>query len=158
MLQCYLIWIFVSIRRLLQYIVQRCQLLKIKCGWKGNSASQRASYSKSPNWSPGVKTLKTFAVWPQYYTGRSYLRTKLLDKLKYFSSVIHNYKFPSYATTSGTHSSFLIFSLNGNQYSSDCSLGYNDIGESKPTWVAVYTHELFSHEEMMDIKGNIQSI
>ena len=32
------------------------------------------------------------------------------------------------------------------------------IGESQPSCVAVYTHELFSHEEMMGIKGNTQSI
>ena len=34
----------------------------------------------------------------------------------------------------------------------------NHIRESQPAFVAVYTHELFSHEEMMDIKGNTQSI
>ena len=34
----------------------------------------------------------------------------------------------------------------------------NNIGESEPTCVAVYTHELFSHEEMMGFKGNAQSI
>ena len=50
------------------------------------------------------------------------------------------------------------FSLTGNQYSSECSLVQNNIRESEPTCVAVYTHELFSHEEMMGFKGNAQSI
>ena len=44
--------------------LQRCQLLKPKCGWSVNSASQPANYSKSPKWSAGVKTLKVFALWP----------------------------------------------------------------------------------------------
>ena len=70
---------------------QTCQLLKIKCGWNANSASQPANYSKPPKWSPGVKTLKCFAIWPKYWTGRSYLGTKLLDELKSFSSVIYKY-------------------------------------------------------------------
>ena len=34
----------------------------------------------------------------------------------------------------------------------------NNIGESQPACAAVYTHELFSHAEMMGIKGNTQSI
>ena len=29
-----------------------------------NLASQPANYSKSPKWSPRVKTLKAFAIWP----------------------------------------------------------------------------------------------
>ena len=72
-------------------LAQRCQLLKIKCGWNANSANQPANYCKSPNRSPGVKTPKAFAIWPQYCTGRSYLGTKLLIELKYSSSVIYNY-------------------------------------------------------------------
>ena len=32
------------------------------------------------------------------------------------------------------------------------------IGDSQPTCVAVYIHELFSLEEMMGVKGNEQSI
>ena len=46
------------------------------------------------------------------------------------------------------------FSLTGNQYPSDCSVVWNNVGESQPTCVAVYTHELFLHEEMIGIKGN----
>ena len=81
---------------LLEFIVnsnfiERCQLLKIKCRCNMNSASQPANHSKSPKWSPEVKTLKAFAIWPYYCTGRSYLGTKLVDELKYFSSVIRNY-------------------------------------------------------------------
>ena len=45
-------------------LIQRCQLLKIKCGWNANPASQPANYSKFPKWSPGMKTLKAFAMWP----------------------------------------------------------------------------------------------
>ena len=58
-------------------LIQRCQLLKIKCGWNANPASQPANYSKSPKWRAGVKTLKAFAMWPSYWTGRSYLAAKL---------------------------------------------------------------------------------
>ena len=50
------------------------------------------------------------------------------------------------------------FSLTGNEYSSDCCLVYNNTEESQPVSVVVYTDELFSHEEMMGIKGNTQSI
>ena len=32
------------------------------------------------------------------------------------------------------------------------------IGDSQPTCVAVYIHELFSLEEMMGVKGNAKSI
>ena len=41
---------------------QKCQLLKIKCGWNVNSAMQPDNYSKFPKWSPGVKTLKAFGI------------------------------------------------------------------------------------------------
>ena len=50
------------------------------------------------------------------------------------------------------------FQLAGNRYSPDCSLVENNIGESQLACVAVYTHELFSHEEMMGIKEKTQSI
>ena len=50
------------------------------------------------------------------------------------------------------------FSLTGNQYSSDCSIVSNNIEENQPASVAVYTHKLFSHEEMTGIKCNTQSI
>ena len=41
----------------------------------------------SPLIGPEVKNLKAFAIWPQYCTGRSYLGTKLLDKLFLFSNL-----------------------------------------------------------------------
>ena len=50
------------------------------------------------------------------------------------------------------------FSLTGKQYSSDCFLVQNNIGESQPACVAVYSDELFLQEEVMDIKRNTQPI
>ena len=121
---------------------QRWQL----CCWNANSASQSGNYSKSPKWSPGVKTLNTFVIWPKCCTEMSYLGTWLLDELKYFFSLIYNYQIPFiyynfWHTIVRPH-----FTLTGKQYSSDCSLVYNNTVGSQPTCVAVYTHKLCLHK------------
>ena len=68
--------------------LRRCQLLEFKCERSVKSASQPASYSKSHEWDVVAKNPENFPIWPYYCTRRSYLRSKFMNEVKYFASVI----------------------------------------------------------------------